>query len=134
MLVIEQTIAAGVKRARNPTPDALDNYHARKLLGQGQDNQRRYDAGSRLRESWDQTRLSPHVISRYTDLISHGSVQGRPLSNLTAYRNYSLAIMAVSPIARPEILAVCCWGEAVGRDRMEILRRGLEELAAHYGY
>ncbi len=132
----EATEEAGGRRTVVLTQDALDRYYRRgHLAPAAAENQRLYDAGVRLRGDFHRAGLTPDVVARYSDLVSGGSVQGFLAVREDSYRRWRAAIRAVGPIAANEVVAVCCLGEPVGKGaRMEILRRGLAVLAAHYGY
>ena len=135
LLVIEETMVAGVMHARVATPDALDYYYAHKRLGEGRDSRRRYEAGARLRGYWDSAGMEPRVVGRYENMPPDGAWRGGwTPSNEDAYRQFSDGLKAVGPIASNEVVETCCFGRAVGRGGMEILRRGLEELCKHWGY
>ena len=136
LIVIEETIQAGIMRARNYTSDALEAYYRRKVLcpTNKEDNQRRYDAGARLRGHWEQAGLQPRVTTQYSEWLGDGSVTGFRIGCLDAYAKFRKAIELVGIIASNEVIDVCCFGDSVGRDRIVILRRGLESLARGYGY
>ncbi len=136
------TEAAGVTAHRVRTPFALDRYHARGELAPGEpvENNRRYDAGERLRADWTRAGLEPAVVARYRDLVSGGVSGGGGLRHdvhahrMDAHRAWKKAIQKVGPIASNEVIEACCLGNAVrGKVRLEILRRGLAVLADHYG-
>ena len=133
--LVEPTEDAGRRRVVVLTQDALDRYFRRgQLAPDAGDNRRFYDAGVRLRGDFARAGLTAHVVARYGDLVSGGSIQGFMGVREDAYRAWRAAIRAVGPIAADEVIAVCCQGEPVGKGaRMEILRRGLAVLAAHYG-
>lgn len=124
---------AGVKRARNRAPFALDVYYNKKLLGDGNENEWRFDAGNRFRMDFTIADLNPNIISSYQEWIASGDSAEWSDFRLDAIRRWREAVDAIGPIASNEVISVCCFGESIGRDRMEILRRGLEILAAHYG-
>ncbi len=122
------------------TPFALDRYHACGLLAPGdpRENARRYDAGCRLRDSWALAGLEPKVVGSYTPVGRGGRRFGiaapQGPGRVDAYRAWQAAVRAVGPVASSEVVEACCLGNAVGGAvRLEILRRGLAVLAAHYG-
>lgn len=133
--LVEATEQAGGRRVVVLTQDALDRYFRRGHLAPAAgENQRLYDAGVRLRRDFEGAGLTPHVVARYSDLVSGGSIQGFMAVREESYRTWREAVRAVGPIAADEVIAVCCQGEPVGKGaRMEILRRGLAVLAGHYG-
>lgn len=132
--VLEETMKAGVYRARNRSPFALDAYFNRKLLGTGKDNARRFEAGDKLRTDWTLAGLTPDVIGSYEQVIASCDLSNWAVTRLDAYQRWQRAVKAVGPIASDEVLGCCCLGLTIGRDRMVLLRRGLEVLAVHYGY
>ena len=136
LIVIEETIHAGIMRARNYTSDALEAYYRRKQLcpSDKTDNQRRYDAGARLRGHWERAGLQPRVTTQYSDWMGEGSVNGFRIGCLDAYKKFREAVEMVGIIASNEVIEVCCFGDSVGEHRIIILRRGLESLARGYGY
>jgi hypothetical protein len=133
--LVEPTEEAGRRRVVVLTQDALDRYYRRgQLAAEAADNRRFYDAGLRLRGDFERAGLTQNLVAPYSDLVSGGSVQGLMGVREDSYRAWREAIQAVGPIAAGEVIAVCCQGEPVGKGaRMEILRRGLAVLAAHYG-
>lgn len=132
----EATEEAGGRRVVVLTQDPLDRYYRRgQLAAEAAENLRLYDAGTRLRGDFHRAGLNQVVVARYGDLISGGSVQGFAALREDSYRRWRAAIRAVGPVAADEVVTVCCRCEPVGKGvRMEILRRGLAVLAAHYGY
>lgn len=135
-VLIEKTEDAGQTRVVILAQDALDRYHRRgQLHSDPKENERLYDAGIRLRGDFHRAGISPGVISNYSDMVSSGSVQGFSNFQVEAYKRWRSAIKEVGQVAANEVITVCCQGEPVGKGvRMEILRRGLIVLAAHYGY
>ena len=133
-IVEELTERAGIRRARVTIETALDWYYANNNLDKGPErNKLLYDCGVRFRKDWTVSGLEPNVIGRYSDMVSAGSIQGLSGMREDAYKRWRAAILAVGPIASMEVIKVCCIGERVGRTGLEILRRGLGELASHYG-
>ncbi len=133
-IVEELTERAGIRRARVTIETALDWYYAnRKLDDDEPENKLLYDCGVRLRKDWTVAGLEPNTIARYSDMVADGSVQGFADMREDAYKRWRAAIKVVGPIASHEVIEVCCAGEKVGRIGLEILRRGLRQLAKHYG-
>lgn len=131
--MVEPAERAGQTRVVKLTQDALDRYYKRGQLGDREDNDRRYDAGKRLRGLFYYAGLTPNVIAKYTDMISEGSIESYHAGRSDAYYEWQGAIQAVGPIASNEVITVCCLGEALnGRERLEILRRGLQVLVGHW--
>ena len=134
-IVLEETIQAGVKVARNTSETILDVYLRKGELDKRKDRaQTLFDAGIRLRNDWMLAGLEPGIISKYSDLISGNGVADLTGSRIDAYGDWRQAIHAIGPVASNEVIDVCCMGNKVGRVGLEILRRGLTILAVHYGY
>lgn len=134
--LVEATEDAGRSRVVILTQDALDRYYQRRQLDRDEDeNKRLYDAGVRLRQDFHRAGLTANVISRYSDLVSGGAVQGFLSVREENYRRWRDAIQAIGPIASNEVIEVCCIGGAVGKGGpLEIFRRGMKVLADYYGY
>jgi hypothetical protein len=124
-----KTEQAGVTTVQVKTPHALEMYWQRGQLGE----QRRYDAGCRLRDAWEHANLEPSIICRYNAKLAGDG--GSALDHKRgAYEAWKRAMRAVGPIASNEVTDVCCFGLTLqSRERLEILRRGLDVLADHYG-
>ncbi len=135
-VILEETMRAGVKRARVTLETALDWYYAKNVLcaDDANRNQLLYDTGMELRNDWTLAGLDPLVISPYKELTSGGTIEEFMAMREDAYRRWRKAIEAVGPIAANEVIEVCCMGNRVGRVGLEILRRGLDVLARHYGH
>ena len=140
--VVLDPIVAGFKgdqvvgyRGRVKAPFALDRYRARGELcpNDPNENERRYRAGDRLRARWTIAGLEPHLVSAYSEMIAGGKGAEPAIARRDAYEAWVRAIRAVGIIASNEVITVCCLGEYVGRDRIEILRRGLKVLADYWG-
>jgi hypothetical protein len=118
---------AVVKRVVNVTP--LDRYARRGLL-----DRRQVEAGERLAADWYAARMEPCVVASYRDWVDCGTAADVQVDRAGARRRIARAIAAVGRIAASEVVAVCCDERAVGGTvAMEILRRGLDVLADHYG-
>lgn len=118
---------AVVKRVVNATP--LDRYARRQLL-----DRRQVEAGERLAADWQAARMEPRVVASYRDWVDCGTVADVQADRAGARRRVARAVAAVGRIAASEVVAVCCHERAVGGTvAMEILRRGLDVLADHYG-
>ncbi len=133
-IVLERAGRPGRVRARVETPTALDRYFAHRRLDSGDaaGNRLLYDAGARLRADWTLAGLEPRVTASYAERVERGGVQGFMAAREDAHQSWRAAIRAVGPIAANEVIEVCCMGNRVGRVGLEILRRGLAVLAAHY--
>ena len=132
-VVLEPSVVHGPPRARETVPSALDWYwkHGH-LADDDRENDRRYYAGDQFRGDWETAGLEPRTTGGYDVKISgNGSIESLTGKRLSAYRRWQDAVQAVGPIAAPEVIAVCCSGQRVGRRRIEILCRGLDRLADH---
>lgn len=118
---------AAVKRVVNATP--LDRYARRQLL-----DRRQVEAGERLAADWHAARMEQRVVASYRDWVDCGTAADVQVDRAGARRRVARAVEAVGRIAASEVVAVCCDERAVGGTvAMEILRRGLDVLADHYG-
>lgn len=134
-IVIEPAGRSGAVRARVTGENALDWYFRRRHLDTAdpEGNRLLHESGVRLRADWMLAGLEPGVTARYADFTGGGGVQDFMRVREDAYRRWRAAIRAVGPIAAREVIDVCCTGHRVGRTGLEILRRGLAQLARHYG-
>lgn len=134
-VVLEETMLAGRKRARNVSESILDVYLRQGRLAKGKSRaQALFDAGIRLRADWLVAGLEPRITSRYSDLISEGCVESFSGYRIDAYGDWRKAIEAVGPEFSDAVINVCCLGEKAGRGNMGPLQNGLTRLAVHYGY
>lgn len=133
-LLLEPAGRDGGVRARARAQDALDRYALRGDLAPGDAarNRRLREAALRLRLDWTRAGLEATVTGGYAGRIDGGARGDRLACREDAYRGFREAIRAVGPIAAPEVIETACLGNAVGRFRLEILRRGLAALADHY--
>ena len=118
---------AVVRRVVNVTP--LDRYARRQLL-----DRRQVEAGARLAQDWHAARMEPRVVASYRDWVDCGTAADMQVDRAGARRRIARAIAAVGRVGAGEVVAVCCDERVVGGTvAMEILRRGLDVLADHYG-
>lgn len=84
---------------------------------------------------WEAAALEPSIIGRYEEYVdTSGHRGGGAVRKSEAYEQWREAIVKVGPIAADEVIAVCCTDEPVkGAARIEIMRRGLDVLAHHFG-
>jgi hypothetical protein len=141
--LVEATERAGESRIVILTRNSLDRYYRRQQLSpetkttdleDNEENRRLYDAGNQFSREWEATGKEPHVICQYQDMVSSGTVPGFWTGRIDALAKWQRAVQAIGPIACREVISVCCFGEDIGRERMILLRRGLDVLARHYGY
>lgn len=133
-IAIEPAGRNGAVRARVVAENALDWYFRRRHLDPSDTGNNRllYESGMRLRADWTLAGLEPDVTAGYSDLPSVRRVERFMAAREDAYRRWRDAIAAVGPVAANEVIEVCCAENRVGRVGLEILRRGLRELARHY--
>ncbi len=122
VLELEETIHAGIRRARAKYECLLDILLKCGDLGQGSTGARRYDAGLWLRKLYFQTH-DEHVIWRYDTL-------GRDQSEMSdeqasAHRHYRRTMLAMGP--EFGILRQVCCDDRPGR--LSLLQRALDRLA-----
>lgn len=118
---------AAVKRVVNVTP--IDRYARRNLL-----DRRQVEAGERLAQDWFAARMEPRIVASYRDWVDCGTAADAAVDRDGARRRFARAVQAVGKIAACEVVETCCHERAVGGTvAMEILRRGLDVLADHYG-
>lgn len=97
-------------------------------------DQRQVDAGERLARDWHEARMEPAIMDAYQAWVTSGSDAAQQADRYNARRRVARAIEAVGRVAANEVVAACCRDRAVGGGAaMEILRRGLNVLADHYG-
>ena len=121
-LELEETIHAGLRRARAKHECLLDVLHDCGDLGEGPTGARRYDAGLWLRRLYSRTH-DEHVIWRYDTL-------GRDQSEMSeeqaaAHSLYRRTLLAMGP-EFGVLRQVCCDGRP---GRLSLLRRALDRLA-----
>lgn len=118
-----------VQRARVYSRNPLETYFKRRLI-----DRRHKLAGELLGRLWHIAGIEPRVVARYEEYIDVGRAEGFAVRRSEAYQRWRRAVAAVGPIAAEEVISVCCEERSVGGAvRMEILRRGLEVLAKHFG-
>jgi hypothetical protein len=115
-----------VKRVQAP----LDRYVKRRLI-----DHRQHEAGGRLARDWHHARMEPRLVTKYVDLVDCDGIPDPAVDRAQARRRFAQAVAAVGRIASNEVVSVCCLEHPVGgHAAMEILRRGLDVLADHYGF
>ena len=148
-LIMEETMTAGVKRAR-VTPDPLDFYRERLLLadkgldklGKAEQNQRRWEAGDRLRRDHYLAGLEPRTTTALDGIPGKGpdSTTDTAIAAKTRFRK---ALKAVSLVAEfvicNRMTTLDCAvklgyrGRQAKSEGMKMLRADLESLCGHYG-
>lgn len=132
LVVIENVDTAGSAprpRARVYSRNPLETYLKRRLIDEKQKL-----AGELLGRLWHLAGVEPRLVARYEEYVDVGRAEGFAVRRSEAYQRWRRAVAAVGPVAAEEVISVCCEERAVGGAiRMEILRRGLEVLAKHFG-
>ena len=135
-IILEETVQAGVKRARVRSQTILDRY-----LLRGQIARRQYDAGERLHRFWRASGAAPMVVANYGPRIKGGNEmterQAAQRADVTA------ALLAIGTRQASVLIHVCLCDEAAGdwgghhrgraTDGIPILRLALDSLADHWG-
>lgn len=121
-LKLEETIHAGVLRARAKYACLLDVLHDCGDLGEGPPGARRYDAGLWLRRLYLRTH-DEHVIWRYDTLGRDQSEMSDELA--AAHALYRRTMLAMGP--EFGVLRQVCCDDRPGR--LSLLQRALDRLA-----
>ena len=126
-LELEETIVAGVRRARARYECLLDVLYARGDLGGGPEAVRRYDAGLWLRRLYLRTHKRT-VASRYE--TTNRDLVGRQLAEMSDELAYAQALYRRTLLAMgPDfgvLRSVCCDDRP---SRLSLLLRALDRLA-----
>ncbi len=129
-LEVRQEDKAGMRpRARVYSRNPLETYFRRKVIDYKQKS-----AGEVFGRLWQAAALEPRIIGRYEEFVDITRSGNAVVRKTEAYEKSRNAVSAVGPIASDEVVAVCCTEEPVrGAAKIEILRRGLDVLAKHFG-
>jgi len=139
----EATTEAGVMAFRVDRQTVLDRYKARKQLGDEKQEERRYNAGTRLYADWFRGARQPSVVAQMGDRII--GAESTTEVGARARERYIQAVRALGPKdgLSHVLIHVCCldhsaedWARTTNRhpkSGMEILRIALDALADHYG-
>lgn len=93
---------------------------------------RQRQAGMELREIWNDTGLEPRTISRYSDMISRGSVEDLHIKSADRHREFVRVIRYLTPNVRASVIAVVCLQEKLPRHKVEHLKHGLTRLQRYF--
>lgn len=121
-LELEETILAGIRRARAKYECLLDVLRDSGDLGEGPAGARRYDAGLWLRRLYQRTH-DESIIWRYDTLGRDQSEMSDELA--AAHSLYRRTMLAMGP-EFGVLRQVCCDDRA---GRLSLLQRGLDRLA-----
>jgi hypothetical protein len=124
-VVVEETMAAGVTRARVKHECRLDWYAGRMLI-----TDRQFDAGIRLRADWTISNAERRVTSTYGQAVV--GAMDFTAAQLGARRRMVKALAAMTLDEARVALDVCAFDEWAS-GRLPTLRDALTSLADHYG-
>ena len=131
-IVVEQRVDASgamTRRARVYSRNPLETYYRRGLIDEQQKR-----SGEYLGRLWQAAGMEPRIIGRYEEYVDAGRNIASVTRNAEAYQRWHRAVQVVGPVASKEVVTACCEEKPVGGAiHMEILRRGLDVLARHFG-
>ncbi len=136
LIEMEETIDAGVRRARIRTQSVLDRYLARAQI-----TRRQFDAAERLHGTWRASGSAQTVVASYGLRVGGG---GDLTQRQAALRSdVTSALLAVGNRLASVLVHVCLcdepagtWGErqrGKAADGIPVLRLALDSLADHWG-
>ena len=136
VVAIEETMQAGVRRARIKTQTMLDRYLIREQI-----DRRQFDAGERLHRAWRASGSAQTVVASYGLRISGGGDLTQRQAAIRA--DVTSALLAVGNRQASILVHVCLCDESAGEwgerhrgkanDGMAVLRLALDSLADHWG-
>lgn len=132
---LEETMQAGVRRARNRTQTALDRYLLRREI-----SERQYDAGGRLYRQWRASGSQVSVTGRYGPRLGHSPEKSE--FQIDMRRRVDRALADVGRQLAAVLVHVClcdlparAWVVRAGgapQAGIVVLRLALDALADHY--
>ena len=132
---LEETMQAGVRRARNRTQNVLDRYLLRREI-----SERQFDAGTRLYRQWRASGSQLSVTGRYGPRL--GSSPEKSEFQMDMRRRVDLALRDVGKQLSAVLVHACLcdlpardWATRIGgapQAGIVVLRLGLDALADHY--
>ena len=135
VIELEETMQAGIVRARNLTQTALDRYSLRREI-----NERQYDAGNRLYHQWRASGSQVSVTGRYGLRLGHSPELSELQMDMR--RRVDRALRAVGRQLAGVLVHVCLtdqpardWAVGVGgppQAGILVLRLALDALADVY--
>jgi hypothetical protein len=136
VIALEETVQAGVKRARVRSQSMLDRYLLRDQI-----SRRQYDAGERLHRLWRASGAAPMVVANYGPRIKGGGDISDRQAALRA--DIGTVLTAIGSRQASVLIHVCLCDEAAGdwggrhrgraTDGIPILRLALDGLADYWG-
>ena len=129
---LEETIKAGVRRARNKNVLVLDTYLSKEQITKNQ-----FDAGITLYSLWLRAGGTQRTIISY-EKVRYGRIDDLNEKNILAKKRMNEAFETVGDQLSRCLFAVCCMGEYASdwaynndlskRSGIDVLRLGLNEL------
>lgn len=136
VIELEETVQAGIKRARVRSQSMLDRYLLRDQI-----TRRQYDAGERLHRAWRASGAAPMVVANYGPRIKGGGDISDHQAALRA--DVGTVLTAMGSRQASVLVHVCLCDEAAGdwgdryrgraTDGIPILRLALDGLADYWG-
>ncbi|MBT7943437.1 MAG: hypothetical protein HN719_08790 [Alphaproteobacteria bacterium] len=130
--VVEDRDIKGTRGVRALSQNAFDRYYRRGELAPGdkKENMRRYVAGERLRADWERSGLDTRARQTF-ERREGGSAEDFSAARVDAYNRVREAMGVLGP-TRNVVVNAAVYGDRVGREKMEMLRAGLDALADMY--
>lgn len=132
---LEETIHAGLRRARNRSQTILDRYLLRRQI-----SERQYDAGSKIYRQWRASGSQVSVTGRYGPRLGHSPEKSE--YQIDMRRRVDLALRDVGSQLSAVLVHVCLcdlpareWAIGAGgapQAGIVVLRLALDALADHY--
>ena len=132
---LEETMQAGLRRARNHSQTALDRYFIRRQI-----TERQYDAGNKIYRQWRASGSQVSVTGRYGPRLGHSPEKSE--YQIDMRRRVDLAMRETGTQLSAVLVHVCLcdlpardWAVSVGgapQAGIVVLRLALDALADHY--
>lgn len=132
---LEETIHAGMRRARNRSQTILDRYLLRRQI-----SERQYDAGNKIYRQWRASGSQVSVTARYGPRLGHSPEKSE--HQIDMRRRVDLALKDVGSQLSAVVVHVCLcdlpardWAVRTGgapQAGIVVLRLALDALADHY--
>ena len=132
---LEETMQAGLRRARNRTQSVLDRYLLRRQI-----TERQYDAGNKIYRQWRASGSQVSVTGRYGPRLGHSAEKSEHQFDMRhrvdmALRDVGLQLSAVLVHVCLCDLPARAWAISTGgapQAGIVVLRLALDALADHY--
>lgn len=132
---LEETMQAGLRRARNRSQTILDRYLLRRQI-----TERQYDAGNKIYRQWRASGSQVSVTGRYAPRLGHSTEKSE--YQIDMRRRVDLAMRDVGSQLSAVLVHVCLcdlpardWAIGAGgapQAGIVVLRLALDALADHY--